>query len=89
MNKLSSTANLAAVFAFLIGLLESGVIAGGLAWAFEDGLGGLEWAVLSLMGIGGMPAFVVLGLTAVPLLWLTGRFARTSWRVERDLSTLD
>lgn len=50
---------------------------------------GLEWAVLSLMGIGGMPALVLLGLTAVPLLWLTGRFARTSWRVERELSASD
>lgn len=50
---------------------------------------GLEWALLSLLGIGGTPAFVLLGLTALPLLWLTWRFARATWRVERELSVLD
>lgn len=46
---------------------------------------GLEWATLSLLGIDGMPAFVLLGLTGLPLLWLIGRFARTVWRVEGEL----
>lgn len=54
MNKVSSTANLAAVFAFLIGLLESGVIAGGLAWAFEDGLGGSRAGHLVALAVAGV-----------------------------------
>lgn len=47
---------------------------------------GLEWTLLTLLGISGMPAFVLLGLTGLPLAWLIWRFARATWRVERELS---
>lgn len=54
MNRMSSSANLAAVVAFLIGFVEFGVVSGGLAWAIEDGLGasrGGHLAVEAVIGV--------------------------------------
>lgn len=51
MNRVSSSANLAAVFAFLIGFLEFGVVSGGLAWAVEDAIGGSRAGHLAVLAL--------------------------------------
>lgn len=51
MNKVSSSANLAAVVAFLIGFLELGVIGGGLAWAVEDAAGASRAGHLAALAV--------------------------------------
>jgi len=46
---------------------------------------GLEWSILSLMGVGLLPSEILIGLTTLPLLYLVWWFARQVWRTERAL----
>ncbi len=48
---------------------------------------GLEWATLSLIGVGLLPTEIVMGLTALPVLFVLAGFARRVWRIERGLES--
>lgn len=46
---------------------------------------GLEWSILSLLGVGLLPTEILLGLTTLPLLYVIWWFAGQVWRTERTL----
>lgn len=65
MNRVSSSANLAAVFAFLIGFLEFGVVSGGLAWAVEDAAGASRGGHLAALALAMVLSLAFAGYAAV------------------------
>ncbi len=67
----------------LVMTLSVSILVGVSALAIVDGL---EWALLSLVGLGPLPTEIVLGITALPVLWVIGGFARRVWRIERGLT---
>ena len=66
----------------LVMTVSVSILVGISALAIVDGL---EWATLSLIGLGKLPTEIVMGLTALPVLWVIGGFARRVWRIERGL----
>ncbi|MFQ5347726.1 MAG: hypothetical protein ACE5ED_07765 [Rhodothalassiaceae bacterium] len=68
----------------LVMTLSVSILVGVAALAIVDGL---EWATLSLMGIGLVPTEIVMAVTALPVLYMLTRFARRVWRIERGLES--
>ncbi|RMF74401.1 MAG: hypothetical protein D6740_02405, partial [Alphaproteobacteria bacterium] len=46
---------------------------------------GFEWALLRLMGVPEWPTEIVMGVTAVPVLFVVWRFGRKVWTIETEL----
>jgi len=49
---------------------------------------GLEWALLSMLGLGLLPIEIAIGLTTLPLLYLVWQFGRAALQAESESASL-